>query len=141
MACYLEASEIIDFGDQLSREVTELFNDIAAYSENGNVNIILFEGAINNQLEILKGYTRQGAVIPDGTSEKSRLLIEQQPTLTERIGQVGTHEGEHATNPNARSTIVGEARAENQANQKEIQAIRETVRPVRIPSVQDINFH
>jgi RHS repeat-associated protein len=89
------------------------------------VDVILYEGGIKDHLDYYKEMGNTPGA--KGNTEKAQLLLDQQPTLTERIGQVGVHEGEHATNPIAQGFIVGrEAEAEPQAVRKEIQAIRQT---------------
>jgi hypothetical protein len=55
--------------------------------------------------------------------------------MTERIGEVGTHEGTHATNPNAMYHKVGEVNAERTANALEMKVIKQTEelnRPISI---------
>ena len=59
--------------------------------------------------------------------EKDHLLAKTTPSVFERIGQVGVHEAEHITNPNARSLIVGKVEAERVAEKREMEAIRQTI--------------
>jgi RHS repeat-associated protein len=88
------------------------------------VDITLYEGKIKEHLDY---YQKMGNTHgAEGNTEKAQLLLKQQPTLTERIGQIAVHEGEHATNPDAQDKIVGKEKAEAQAVKKEIQAIKQT---------------
>jgi hypothetical protein len=97
-------------------------------NKNGNVTgvtITLFDGKIQ---EDVAGYQQggQGKSLVNPT-EKQQILFDQVTTLTERIGQVGAHEGTHATNPQAMPFKVGsESAAEIPANAAEMRVIRQT---------------
>jgi RHS repeat-associated protein len=102
------------------------------------VEINLFDGMIkedvskiNADFETLKN---SNLAITTAT-EKDRLLRSTNTTLFERIGQVGVHEGAHATDPSAMYHRVGEIDAEHRADFLEMRAIRQTVqfnRPIPI---------
>jgi len=99
------------------------------------VDITVFEGAIKKDNAVYELANQPNAVVSNA-SDKDNLLIKQMPTLTERIGQVSVHEGDHATNPNAQSRNVGKIKAEEQAVKKETESIKQTNeynRPLPIP--------
>ena len=101
------------------------------------VDITVFEGAVKQDNAVYELANQPNAVVSNA-SDKDNLLIKQMPTLTERIGQVAVHEGEHATNPNAQSRNVGKVKAEEQAVKKETESIKQTNeynRPLPIPTV------
>ncbi len=62
----------------------------------------------------------------NSVDERRNVLLQNLPTVTERIGQTAVHEGEHILNPNAQSRLVGKENAEKAAIEKEIKAIKET---------------
>ena len=66
-------------------------------------------------------------------TETDLLLLEQVPTMTERIGQIGAHESTHATDKTAMSRMVGSERAENRAREVEMRVICQTLRPIQPP--------
>ena len=99
-----------------------------------SVEINLYEGKIQEDVAGYQKASQPGNSIQNPT-EKDQLLLEQTPTMTERIGQVGAHEGTHATNPNAMPYKVGVANAEQTATTVEIKTIEQTTefnRPIPI---------
>jgi len=99
-----------------------------------SVEINLFDGKIQEDVTEYQQANQSGYKLQDPTA-KQQLLSEQTPTMTERIGQVGAHEGTHATDPNAMYHKVGVANAEQTANSVEMKVIRQTTefnRPIPI---------
>jgi len=99
-----------------------------------SVEINLFDGKIQEDVAEYQQASQLGKSLQNPT-EKQKLLSEQTPTMAERIGQVGAHEGTHATNPNAMPYKVGTATAEQTAISAETQAIKQTTefyRPIPI---------
>jgi RHS repeat-associated protein len=115
-----------------------------AHNENGEitgVTINLFDGKIQEDVAEYQQASQSGYGLTDPT-EKQAALLGQVPTLTERIGQVGAHEGTHATNPQAMYYRVGKTNAEKQANAIEMKTIRQTSefnRPIR-PNLNSIKL-
>lgn len=92
--------------------------------------ITIFEGTIENHIE---KFTKTKETIDENpnariiTSEKGHALLENLPTVEERIGQVGVHEGEHATNKQAQAKFNKDySSREEKADAKEIEAIKQT---------------
>jgi hypothetical protein len=111
----------------------KLGETIINYDKNSiiNVEINLYDGKIKENQVSKSGYTIRNP------TEKQQLLIEQVPTLTERIGQVGAHEGTHATDKNAMPFMLGgnKEKAEIPANESEIKAIKQTNELNRLISI------
>ena len=110
-----------------------------SYDSNDNVKgveITLYKRAIEENADHYRS-SRAGA-----NTSKQEALKSLKPTLIERIGQVGSHEGEHATNPAAQARKVGSVQnAENVAVSREmktIQQTREFHRPI-VPKVPQLN--
>ena len=107
-----------------------------------SVEINLFEGKIQEDVSEYQQASQLDHKLQDPTV-KQQLLLEQTPTMTERIGQVGAHEGTHATDPNAMYHKVGVANAERKADTVEMKAIEQTtefnrpipvvIEPLKIP--------
>lgn len=107
-----------------------------------SVEITLCEGKIKEHVSNLKNDKESGR--KSTTNEKRNLLMEQVPNLTERIGQIGAHEGEHATNPAAQGTGDRVNAAEKIATNKEIEAIKETsdfARPLKNTSLIIVKYN
>ena len=90
-----------------------------------SVEINLFGGAIQGVVNDAQRIHEEGIRLNNPT-ERQRLLVDNPPTFIERVGQVGVHEGVHATNPNAVRAFVGTTQAERVASDVEFRAIRET---------------
>jgi hypothetical protein len=99
--------------------------------ETTRVEINLFDGKIKENVSEYQQISLSGGKIKNPT-EKQTLLLEKISTLTERIGQVGTHEGTHATDPSAMGYRVDEIKAEQTATEAEIKAIQQTLRKIPI---------
>jgi len=107
-----------------------------------SVEITLYEGKIKEHVSNLKSDKESGR--KSTTNEKRKLLIEQTPNLTERIGQIGVHEGEHATNSAAQGTGGKVNAAEKVATNKEIEAIKQTndfARPLKNASLIIVKYN
>jgi hypothetical protein len=99
-----------------------------------SVEVNLYDGKIQEDVAAYQKASQFGHGLQDPT-EKQQLLLEQVPTVMERIGQVGAHEGTHATDPNAMPYRVGTAPAERTAVAVETKVIRQTTefnRPIPI---------
>ena len=96
-----------------------------------SMEVNLYDGKIQENVTMYEKLN-QGYILENPTP-KNNLLIKQQPTLTERIGQVGVHEGTHATDPKA-MVIRGNTavEAEKVAVASETKAIQQTLRPIPI---------
>jgi RHS repeat-associated protein len=100
------------------------------------VEINLYDGkikeemAINDQLRQSGFYAEYPANTDQLVKDRDNLLKEHAPSLTERIGQIGAHEGTHATDRNAMPFVVGRVSAEQRALSVEMKAIRSTM-PIR----------
>ena len=94
--------------------------------------IDVFGGRIQEIVDIHQG-VQAGNLRLINPSERQSILSEHPPTFRERVGQVGVHEGVHATNRSAMPQLAdGATRAERFANADrvatdvEFRAIRET---------------
>ena len=95
-----------------------------------SVEVNLYDGALNKSISDYEQANKYGIINP---TENQKLLTEQKPSLKERIGQVGAHEGTHATNRDAVSTFVGTEAAEKVALNIENTVIKQT--PVYIRAI------
>jgi hypothetical protein len=106
------------------------------YDGNGKITSValnLYDGKIKEDVAAYQKASQPGNTIINPT-EKQQILSEQVPSMTERIGQVGAHEGTHATNPLAMPFRVGGGPAEIPAVAVEMKAIRQTTefnRPIQ----------
>jgi hypothetical protein len=110
---------------------------IIDYSKNSkkinSVEINLYSGRIEEDIAVYQQANQPGKKLMNPT-EKDNLLLKQLPTVTERIGQVGSHEGTHATDPSAMPYLVGTEKAEKSANAVEMKVIQQTtefIRPIK----------
>jgi hypothetical protein len=90
------------------------------------VTINLFDGQIQKGVNLYQSVKDGTAKTNENASERTILLSEQAPSLVERIGQVGSHEGTHSTNPNAMSHLAGKTEAEKVAMEIEMKTIHQT---------------
>lgn len=104
-----------------------------SYNKDGSMaraDITIFEDMIKDEVSMITEKREMldknpGATV--NTSEKGHTLLDNVPTVEERIGQVSVHEGEHATNPQAQEKYNPDKKSrESYANTKEIEAIRQT---------------
>jgi len=119
-----------------SKDRNKLGETNIAYDRDGNVTgvtINLFDGKIQEDVAEYQIASQPGYGLQNPT-EKQQLLLDQVPTMTERIGQIGAHEGTHSTNPKAMPFKVGRENAERTAIAAEMKVIRQTpefTRPIR----------
>jgi RHS repeat-associated protein len=102
------------------------------YDESGeitDVTINLFDGKIRENVAEYQQAHQSGLPLKEPT-EYQQELYDATPTMTERIGQVGTHEGTHATNPQAMYHQVGAQNAERTATAVEMKVIKYS-KPIR----------
>ncbi len=104
-----------------------------AYHKDGSlakVKIVVYEDEVKSEVNMIsekKDILNNNPGVKVRTSEKGQALLDNLPTVEERIGQVGVHEGEHATNKQAQSKFnPDKASREGFANAKEIEAIKQT---------------
>jgi RHS repeat-associated protein len=104
------------------------------------VTINLFDGKINEDVSYYKQISEAGEKLTDADL-RDLLMLEHPPTLTERIGQVGAHEGTHATKKKAMPYMVGISEAEKFAFESEMRAMRGTMYnvPVNTPPIAPAN--
>jgi len=96
------------------------------------VTINLFDGRLQKEVNLYQRVKNKTARTKENASERTKILSIQVPSLYERIGQVGAHEGTHATNPNAMSELVGKTAAEKVALEVEMKTILQTTEYCRV---------
>jgi RHS repeat-associated protein len=102
------------------------------YDKDGNIvkaDIVVFEKSIKNDVKKFSDIKKVLENNPNAsveTTEEGHALLDNMPTSEERIGQVGVHEGEHATNKQAQEKFNPDKKSrEALANMKEMEAIKQ----------------
>jgi hypothetical protein len=93
-----------------------------------DVTINLFDGKIKENIAEYQHSNQSGRQEP---AEYKQVLSEQAPTMTERIGQVGAHEGTHATNPQAMPYRINASTREEKKRIAEIPAVATEMKVIR----------
>lgn len=129
-----DASYEVTFAIGGRSQDNDLGNTTPAYDKKSGelvrADIIVFEGNIKDEVNLLsetKQFLAENPNYAPSGSDKGNALLQNLPTVEERIGQVGVHEWVHVTNKQAQSRYNPDRDSrEGYANAKEMEAIRQT---------------